>query len=78
MMFNQMVNQMLDNPVKIPRLIWITQEEYDQWKQQYLFQALKGHTFGRDFCDHFDIQDYILYFSAIEEAEHYILRTYIR
>jgi hypothetical protein len=77
-MFNQMVNQMLDNPVKIPRLIWITQEEYDQWKQQYLFQALKGHTFGRDFCDHFDILDYILYFSAIEEAEHYILRTYIR
>jgi hypothetical protein len=78
MIFKQMVNQMLGTSIETTRPIWISQEEYDQWKQQYLFRALKGCTVGRDFCDHFGIQDYILYFSSADEADTYIKRVYIQ
>lgn len=45
----------------------VTPEQYEQFKKEYVFEKLKGHTLGESFCKKFDIQDYML--SSLKSAE---------
>lgn len=56
----------------------ITDEQYQEWKRHYLFEAVKGRQYGQSFCEYFEIVDYILMFSNSTEADTYIKRTYIQ
>jgi hypothetical protein len=78
MMFKQMVQAMTEAPPPVTG-ITITEEQYDQWQQEYIFGCLQGEKYGESFCMHFGIVDYILVFSnSFKEADAYIKRTYIR
>jgi hypothetical protein len=56
----------------------ITQEQYQQWKQQYSFDGLKDLRYGQSFCNHFNIGDNILFYSRdAEYADSYIRKLYV-
>lgn len=57
----------------------ISQEEYKQWREGYIWQALRGQRYGQSFCNHFNIHDNHLYYNTgdVEWADNYITKTYI-
>jgi hypothetical protein len=76
-MFKQMVQSLGEAPPPNSGMK-ITQEQYDQWQQEYIFGCLQGARYGEHFCIHFGIVDYILIFSnGPKEADRYIQQTYI-
>lgn len=38
----------------------ISREEYELFRKEYMFEKLKGKTFGEAFCERFNIEDYFL------------------
>ena len=75
-MLEHMVSHLKDIPVNFD--LTITEEQYQAWKQHYLFEAVKGKRYGLSFCEYFELTDYILIFSDPEAADTYIRRTYIK
>ena len=63
----------------VPIDIKIAQSCYDQWKQHFVFDAVKGKTFGQSFCDYFRIKDYIVLYvhKDINDCDWYIQQHYI-
>ena len=61
-----------DDPKKISKT------EYEQWARAFIFQGLRNQRYGQSFCNHFNITDNLLYFSAsVKEADHYIQKNYL-
>lgn len=64
---NYMVETILRDPscdsiaMKMNRKI--SREEYETFKVDYVFEALKEIPYGKAFCDRFGIIDYGLYYS---------------
>lgn len=58
----------------------ITHDEYEQWKRQYTFAALKSSVrYGQDFCNYFDITDFVLYYTVPQDrADDYIKKHYVK
>lgn len=38
----------------------VSPEEYEQFCNEYVFDALRGKSFGRAFCERFNIVDFLL------------------
>ena len=57
----------------------ITQEDYEIWKKDYIWEALHGIRYGQSFCDHFDITDNHLYYAPgdISWCDAYIRKNYL-
>jgi hypothetical protein len=57
----------------------ITTEDYEQWKQDYIWEALHGIRYGQSFCNHFGITDNHLYYgtNGLEWSDKYIRKTYL-
>jgi hypothetical protein len=57
----------------------ISTEDYEQWKKDYIWEALHGIRYGQSFCNHFGITDNHLYYGTggIECADKYIRKTYL-
>jgi hypothetical protein len=57
----------------------VSREAFEQWKQDFTFEGLKGLRYGQSFCNHFGISDNLLYYTMwpVEEIHDYILRYYI-
>jgi hypothetical protein len=57
----------------------ITQEDYDQWQHDYIWEALHGIRYGQSFCNHFGITDNHLYYAPgdIAWCDKYIRKTYL-
>jgi hypothetical protein len=57
----------------------ITQEDYDQWRRDYVWEALHGIRYGQSFCNHFGITDNHLYYAPgdIVWCDRYIRKTYL-
>jgi hypothetical protein len=52
--------------------------DYQQWRQESVFDLLRGLRYGQSFCNRFDITDNILFFERDPEwADVYIRKTYI-
>jgi hypothetical protein len=57
----------------------ITQEEYDIWQKDVIWDALHGIRYGQSFCNRFGITDNLLYYNTWpqEQVDDYIKRQYI-
>jgi hypothetical protein len=57
----------------------ISTEDYNLWLKDFTWEALHGIRFGQSFCNHFNIQDNLLYYTmmTVEESETYIRKNYI-
>jgi hypothetical protein len=57
----------------------VTTEDYEQWKHDYIWEALHGIRYGQSFCNHFGITDNHLYYgtAGIEWSDKYIRKTYL-
>jgi hypothetical protein len=52
--------------------------DYQQWRQEVVFDMLRGTRYGQSFCNRFDIADNILFYERDPEwADVYIRKTYI-
>jgi hypothetical protein len=52
--------------------------DYQQWRQEAVFDVLRGVRYGQSFCNRFDITDNILFYEQDPEwADVYIRKTYI-
>lgn len=57
----------------------ISEQQYQHWQQNYLFDALKSMPMGESFCKQFDIKDYILIYALDgDKADNYIREHYVR
>ncbi len=57
----------------------ISQEQYNQWKRDYVWQALHGQRYGQSFCNRFGITDNHLYYAPGDVAwcDRYIKTHYL-
>ena len=57
----------------------ITSADYDQWKRDYIWEALHGIRYGQSFCNHFGITDNHLFYAPgdIAWCDKYIRKTYL-
>jgi hypothetical protein len=57
----------------------VTAEDYDQWRHDYIWEALHGIRYGQSFCNRFGITDNHLYYAAgdIAWCDKYIRKTYL-
>lgn len=79
--FEQMANHMInhnDTPLKV-LIDYIDLEDYIQWKQDFIWEALHGMRYGQSFCNRFGITDNHLYYNTggIDWADNYIKKTYL-
>ena len=58
----------------------VSSKDYQRWRRQHIFNALKfGVAYGDDFCNHFDIVDYILCYTRDPvRADEHIQKHYIK
>jgi hypothetical protein len=57
----------------------ISQEDFELWQKDVIWDALHGIRYGQSFCNRFGISDNLLYYTAWppEQLDAYIKRTYI-
>jgi hypothetical protein len=57
----------------------INQDDYKQWRKDYIWEALHGIRFGQSFCNHFGVTDNLLYYGSadIQWCDEYIKKTYL-
>ena len=78
--FEQMVGVMQRGHT--PLRTWsgkINCEEYEQWRQDFIWEALHGMRYGQSFCNRFGLHDNHLFYGTggIDWADKYIRATYI-
>lgn len=57
----------------------VARADYEQWRQEFVFDALQGLRYGQSFCNHFDITDNILFYERDPEwADLYIRDHYLQ
>ena len=76
--FEQLV-AFADQSGQINRAIVITQEDYEQWRHDYIWEALHGIRYGQSFCNRFGVTDNNLYYNIgeVSAADAYIRKTYL-
>lgn len=50
----------------------IPRKEYEEFCKEYVFLKLKGVSFGKAFCEHFDVNHFIIYSLPEESAKGFI------
>jgi hypothetical protein len=57
----------------------VTQEDYEQWRHDYIWEALHGIRYGQSFCNRFGITDNHLYYAPgdISWCDRYIRKIYL-
>ena len=57
----------------------ITKEDYDQWREDFIWEALHGQRYGQSFCNRFGITDNHLFYAPgdIAWCDNYIRKNYI-
>ena len=57
----------------------VTPEAFEQWRQNFTFEGLRGQRYGQSFCNRFGISDNLLYYTQwpVEQVNDYIERYYI-
>ena len=53
--------------------------DYEQWKHDYIWEALHGIRYGQSFCNHFGIKDNHLYYAPgnPDWCDRYIRKNYV-
>jgi hypothetical protein len=57
----------------------ISREDFEEWREYYIWDALHGVRYGQSFCNRFNITDHILYYviNECKEADIYIEKHYV-
>ncbi len=57
----------------------INRGDYEQWKKDYIWEALHGIRYGQSFCNHFGIKDNHLFYAPgdVRWCDEYIKKTYL-
>lgn len=57
----------------------VTAEDYEQWKKDYIWEALHGIRYGQSFCNRFGITDNHLFYAPgdISWCDKYIQKNYL-
>jgi hypothetical protein len=57
----------------------ISQEDFDIWKKDVIWDALHGLRYGQSFCNRFGITDNLLFYTTWppEQLDEYIKKNYI-
>ena len=57
----------------------IDKEDYQQWKKDFIWEALHGQRYGQSFCNRFGITDNNLYYAPgdIAWCDNYIQKHYV-
>ena len=59
-------------------LTTVTRQEYLDWQKLYTMDGLQGIRYGQSFCNHFELTDNLLYYTADPEwCDSYIRKTYV-
>lgn len=58
----------------------ISQEDFELWQKDVIWDALHGIRYGQSFCNRFNISDNLLYYTAWppEQMEDYIRKHYVK
>ncbi len=54
----------------------VSRADYEQWRQEFVFDALQGLRYGQSFCNRFDITDNILFYERDPEWADLYIRNY--
>jgi len=76
--FEQMATSFADNVTDRANLS-ISQEDFDVWQKDVIWDALHGIRYGQSFCNRFGITDNLLYYNTWppEQMDEYIKKHYI-
>jgi len=57
----------------------ITEEDYELWRRDFIWEALHGQRYGQSFCNRFGITDNHLYYAPgdIAWCDKYIRKRYV-
>lgn len=57
----------------------ITQEEFEVWQKDVIWDNLHGIRYGQSFCNRFGITDNLLYYTSwpIDQQDDYIQKNYV-
>ena len=61
-MFDNMVNELSMASQWEKQGVTVTLDNYLQWQKEFSFDALRNRRFGQSFCNHFNIQDYRVFY----------------
>ena len=76
-MFDQMISSLTAEPVDF--IERITLEQYQHWKDHYVWDAIQDQRYGQSFCNYFDITDYRIFYERDWVAcDRIIRREYIQ
>ena len=58
----------------------ISQEDFDLWQKDVIWDALHGVRYGQSFCNRFNISDNLLYYNTWppEQTDEYIKKHYVK
>ena len=58
----------------------ISQEDFDLWQKDVIWDALHGVRYGQSFCNRFNISDNLLYYNTWppEQMDEYIKKHYVK
>jgi len=60
--FENMTADLMAMDARIERRNSILQTEYDAWRNEFVFDGIRGMRYGQSFCNHFGITDYVLFY----------------
>ena len=57
----------------------ISLEDYEQWREDFIWEALHGQRYGQSFCNRFQITDNHLFYAPgdIAWCDNYIKKHYV-
>jgi hypothetical protein len=76
--FENMTADLLAMDARVERRHSILQAEYDAWRDEFVFDGIRGMRYGQSFCNHFDITDYVLFYMLDwDKADQHIRKLYL-
>jgi hypothetical protein len=76
--FENMTADLLAMDARVERRNSILQTEYDAWRDEFVFDGIRGMRYGQSFCNHFDITDYVLFYMLDwDKADQHIRKLYL-
>ena len=76
--FENMTAALLAMDARVERGNSILQAEYDAWRDEFVFDGIRGARYGQSFCNHFGITDYVLFYKVDwASADQHIRTVYL-
>ena len=76
--FENMTADLMAMDARIERRNSILQTEYDAWRNEFVFDGIRGMRYGQSFCNHFGITDYVLFYMLDwDRADQHIRTVYL-